>query len=245
MNPYVIADLNKPMHRMMSPSLLRVTKFFLPFIIAVLGVLIIRFFMETESATKLLILMAIYFVPPLGKESIIPIGVAGGEITIPFYNTTMSVPAIDPLVMALSIAFVDIMVALFLLWNYDLAKKIPLIGRFMIKVEAIGKTSSAKYNWIKPLRFIGVVLFVMVPFQGSGGLVGSIIGRLIGMKPRNTFFAITIGALSGCLLIAYFADAIRSVFIQNFLIGILIVIILIIIGIMVLVYRRMHLTTQK
>jgi hypothetical protein len=220
-------------------------KFFLPFLIAALGLLIIWFLVEEESATKLLILMTIYFIPPLGKESIIPIGVAGGEITIPFVNTTMHVPAINPLIMALSIAFVDIVVALFLVWNYDLAKKIPLLGRFMIKVETIGKTSSVKYRWIKPLRFIGIVLFVMVPFQGSGGLVGSIIGRLIGMKPWNTFFAITIGAISGCLLIAYFADAIRSVFIQNFLVGVLIVIILIIIGIMIIVYRRTKNNTQK
>jgi len=82
----------------------------------------------------------------------------------------------------------------------------------------------------------------MVPFQGSGGLVGSIIGRLIGMKPWITFFAISIGAITGCLLIAYFADAILSVFVQNFLIGTLIIIIIVVIGIMVLVYKK---TVQK
>ena len=140
--------------------------------------------------------------------------------------------------MALTIAFVDIIIALFLLWNYDLAKKIPLVGKFMEKVEKIGKSSSDKYGWVKPLRFIGIVLFVMVPFQGSGGLVGSIVGRLIGMKPLNTFFAITVGAITGCLLIAYFADAILSVFVKNFLIGLMILIIILIIGIMVLIYRR-------
>jgi uncharacterized membrane protein len=78
----------------------------------------------------------------------------------------------------------------------------------------------------------------MVPFQGSGGLVGSILGRLIGMKPLNTFFAISIGAIVGCLLIAYFADAILSVFVTNFLFGLLIIIILLIIGIMILINKR-------
>jgi len=56
-------------------------------------------------------------------------------------------------------------------------------------------------------RRIGIILFVMVPFQGSGGLVGSIVGRLIGMKPWNTFYAISIGAVTGCLLIAIFSKA--------------------------------------
>ena len=109
--------------------------------------------------------------------------------------------------MALSIAFIDIVVALFLVWNYSLAKKIPFIGKFMIKVEEKGKNVEEKYGWIKPLRFIGIMLFVMIPFQGSGGLVGSIVGRLIGMKPCNTFLAISFGAVIGCLLIATFSQA--------------------------------------
>ena len=87
-----------------------------------------------------------YFFPPLGKESIIPIGIGLG---------------IHPIVMALSIAFVDIVVALFLLWNYDFAKKIPFVGKFMIKVESKGKDFEKKYKWIKPLRFVGIILFVI------------------------------------------------------------------------------------
>jgi uncharacterized membrane protein len=214
------------------------TKFFLPFLIGALGILLLNFFVEEESAGKLFFLMFAYFFPPLGKETIIPIGVGGGELTIPFINRLVFVPEINPILMASTIAFVDIVVALFLLWNYDLAKKIPLVGDFMIKVEKIGRSSSDKYAWVKPLRFIGVILFVMVPFQGSGGLVGSILGRLIGMKPINTFFAISIGAIIGCLLIAYFADAILSVFIKNFLFGMLIVIIIIVIGIMIWIYKK-------
>ena len=108
----------------------------------------------------------------------------------------------------------------------------------MEKVEIIGRSSSDKYGWIKPLRFIGIVLFVIVPFQGSGGLVGSIVGRLIGMKPINTFYAITIGAISGTILIAYFADAIFSVFIQNILFGLLLIIILLVIAFMIFIYKR-------
>jgi len=224
---------------------LTLIKIILPFIIAALVIFGLYLFVDKNSSGKLLLLMFAYFFPPLGKESIIPIGISGGELTIPILNQHIVVPAIDPIVMALTIAFVDIIIALFLLWNYDLAKKIPLVGKFMIKVEDIGKSSSDKYAWIKPLRFIGIVLFVMVPFQGSGGLVGSILGRLIGMKPLNTFFAIIIGAVVGCLLIAYFADAILSVFVKNFLIGLLIIIILLVIGIMIFMYKKSKNSSRK
>jgi len=206
-----------------SSILLQISKFITPIIIGFIVILSIGFLMKEGLRLKFWSLVTAYFFPPLGKESVIPTGVALD---------------IDPLIMALSIAFVDIVVALFLLWNYDLAKKIPFVGKFMIKVENIGKTSSDKYSWIKPLRFIGIVLFVIVPFQGSGGLVGSILGRLFGMKPFNTFLAISIGAITGCLIIAYFTDAIKSVLIQNFLIGIFLIIILLIVGLMVLIYKK-------
>jgi uncharacterized membrane protein len=199
------------------------SKFFIPFVLGLGTVGLVGYFFTEGLRAKYWSLVSAYFFPPLGKESVIPIGVGFG---------------IHPLVMALSIAFVDFIVALFLVWNYDLAKKIPVIGKFMEKVESIGKTSSSKYAWIKPLRFIGIVLFVMVPFQGSGGMVGSIVGRLIGMKPWHTVLAITLGAVIGTTIIAYSAESLKSVFTQNFLAGLLIVIILLIIGVMIYVYRK-------
>jgi uncharacterized membrane protein len=208
-----------------SQKFIYLAKFFIPFIIG-LGIIVsISFLLGENLQLKFLSLISGYFFPPLGKETIIPGGIIAG---------------INPMIMALSIAFVDIIVALFLVWNYDLAKKIPLIGNFIVKIETIGRKSSSKYNWIKPLRFIGIMLFVMVPFQGSGGLVGSIVGRLIGMKPWNIFFAISTGAVAGCLMIAYFADVILSIFIRNFLLGFLIIMIILILCIMLLAYKTMN-----
>ena len=123
--------------------------------------------------------------------------------------------------------------ALFLVWNYDLAKKIPIVGIFILKIEEKGKGSEKKYRWVKPLRFVGIMLFVMIPFQGSGGLVGSIVGRLIGMKPWNTFFAISIGSIVGCLLIAFFAKMFL-VFVE--INTILTIILIVVIAILIILY---------
>lgn len=213
-------------------------KFILPFIIGLAVVYTVGMLLPSNSTYKYWALVAAYFFPPFGKETIIPIGIYGGEIPVPFSTDMMVITPINPLIMALSIAFVDIIVALFLMWNYDLAKQIPFVGKFMEKVETIGQKSSSKYAWITPLRFIGIILFVMVPFQGSGGLVGSIVGRFIGMKPINTFLAITIGAIVGCSLIAFFSDVILSVLIQDILLGLMILIILVIIGIMIFMYKK-------
>ena len=198
-------------------------KLFFPIVLGLGTIGLVCYLMKPSLRAEYFSLVSAYFFPPLGKESVIPLGVLRG---------------IHPLVMALSIAFVDFIVALFLVWNYDYAKGIPLIGKFMDKVEKIGKTSSNKYSWVEPLRFIGIVLFVMIPFQGSGGLVGSIVGRLIGMNPWHTVLAITIGAVIGTTIIAYSADSILSVLNSNIFGGILILIILIISGILIYIYMK-------
>jgi len=217
---------------------IRLGKFFFPFIFGFGVYWIWSLFSDTLS--KIWPLLVAYFFPPFGKETVIPIatGVSEKGINVPLLNIYVEPINIDPLAIALAVAFIDIVVALFLVWNYDLAKNIPLIGKFMIKAEKLGKGSSDKYRWFKSLRFIGIVLFVMVPFQGSGGLVGSIVGRLFGMKPWNTFIAISIGAITGCLLIAYFSKLILSIVIKNALLGLLIIIIILVIGLMFYINRK-------
>ena len=108
-----------------SKTLIRLTKFFAPFILGFCVFSALGLTLEKEVWEHLWPLLTGYFFPPLGKESIIPTGVL--------------VFGINPLIMALSVAFVDILVALFLVWNYDLAKKIPFVGKFIVKIETKGK----------------------------------------------------------------------------------------------------------
>lgn len=188
-------------------------------------------------------LVIAYFFPPFGKETVIPLGVGLLQqgLDVPLLNLHITGGQIHPVLMALSIAYVDMVVALFLVWNYDSAKKIPLVGKFIMKIEQRGKLSEEKYGWVKPLRFIGIMLFVMVPFQGSGGLVGSIVGRLIGMKPWITFLAITLGAIIGCMLIAFFAQAFLIFAEINTTLTILLIVVLAVIALLILFRKKFQL----
>lgn len=221
---------------------IRLVKFFLPIFLG-LGVYGL-WYLVSDELSKIWPLLIAYFFPPFGKETIIPLGVGilKRGLTVPILNLHVKPVSVHPLSMALSVAFIDIIVALFLIWNYELAKKIPFVGNFMERVERLGEKSSSKYSWVKPLRFIGIILFVMVPFQGSGGLVGSIIGRLIGMKPWSIFLGISIGAITGCVLISYFTDIILSVLVKNFLLGLLLLVVILIVIIMLVRYFK---TTGK
>jgi hypothetical protein len=55
-----------------------------------------------------------------------------------------------------------------------------------------------------------IVLMVMVPVFGSGGIRGSVAGKLLGLSTPLTFLAILAGSLIGCFGIALGSDVILS-----------------------------------
>jgi uncharacterized membrane protein len=166
---------------------IKVTEVIIPFGIAILGILALRMYLPHSMFLQLLGLMGLYFFPPMGKESLIPIGIAIG---------------INPILMALSLSFIDITIGIFLAWNFELIYYIPILGKWVQKVEKISREKLHETKWIKKLAFVGCVLWVMVPFEGTGAIPTTIVGRMIGMKRYKILLAITIGTLTGTLFIA-------------------------------------------
>ena len=56
--------------------------------------------------------------------------------------------------------------------------------------------------WVERLTFFGIVIFVMIPFQGSGAFAGTILGRAVGLSISANLLAVGMGALIGSVLIA-------------------------------------------
>jgi hypothetical protein len=198
-------------------------QFFIPWIIALLVIACLFIFLPEGKFLTLGFWMLVYFFPPFGKESVIPLAIAGDKLegAVPFEYPELFVP-VEPWLIALAVAFLDIIAGLFLVWNFDFTKKIPILGNWIRKIESKGGTILKENRYIEALSFVGVVLFVMFPFQGSGGVGASIVGRAIGMNPYKVWGAIIIGALAGCFLIAYAADSFFKVFMENRLLGFLI-----------------------
>jgi uncharacterized membrane protein len=195
---------------------LRITLFFVPFIIASLFIIMLFVAMGGDGSRFRILggAMFLYFFPPLGKESVIPgaiWGVGGASGLLEHFSPGMSITLI-----AGTIAFVDIISGLFLLWNFDLVEKVPLLGTYIRKFEKKGKGYLSKKPWVERIAFIGVALFVMFPFQGSGAVGASILGRIIGMNKLKVWFAIIIGAIGGCFLIAMISYYLGEVILTTF-----------------------------
>ncbi len=201
-----------------NPVLDRILKLTLPMAVVAVHLTLLYFFLDYPSFLIVIGLMIAYILPPAGKETVIPAGILLG---IPWW------------LMALSIMMIDVETALFMGWNFDLALKIPVLGRTM--ESFIGKADEfiKERPWVKHLYFTGIVVLVMMPVMGSGGIRGTIIGNLLGMQKIPIFLAIVTGAFIGCFGIALATVFLQEVFIQSILLGTAAVVGIIIITLMV------------
>ena len=173
-------------------------------------------------------LSILYLIPPLGKESIIPMGIADG---------------FHPMTMALTVAFVDVVMAMILSWNYWMLKKVPGLGKVLTWVEGKGEASMEKNPGLRSGAWLALLAFLSIPGVGAGGITGSIIGRMVGMRPGAVISAVLVGAILNGLMYAYLADVIIQLFIFDTVIGIVALIIIIQIALfmfMAVRYRNMR-----
>lgn len=136
-------------------------------------------------------LIVAYLLPPAGKETVIPVGIALG---IPWWY------------MALAIVAVDMIAALFMALNFDLLYRVPWLGPLLSDLTNKTRQLLLSHRWLASLWFFAIVLMVMVPVLGSGGVRGSIAGRLLGLSTLLTILAICAGSLIGCFGIALGSD---------------------------------------
>lgn len=201
-----------------------IVKFVIAPIVTIIGILIIYLILDYNTFIIVGKYMVVYYFPPFGKEWAIPLAIAEGA---------------HPLEIALPIAFLDIITAVFLLWNYDFAKLIPWMGKWMEKVEKKNKNKIDAHPWWEKVAFVGVALFVVFPFQGSGGVGASILGRVIGMEKHKVVLAICVGAIPGCIFLAYVGEAVIRVFRDEILWGLILLIIIAVILAIYNIYIRL------
>ncbi len=178
----------------------RAVALLLPFLVLAVHISVMALTLPQQDFAAMLGLMAAYMLPPAGKETVIPIGIALG---IPWWY------------MALSIVMIDVETGLFMALNFDVAYRIPFLGPLLADLTSKTKEFLDYHRWLAGLWFFAIVLMVSVPFFGSGGIRGSIAGKLLGMSTLLTFLAILTGALIGCFGIALGSDAILSYLCTN------------------------------
>ncbi len=169
-------------------------------------------------------MMVAYVVPPAGRETVIPVSILLG---IPWW------------LIASTLAFLDFAGGLFMAWNFSLVQKIPFVGEWITRFMTAGRVYLDRRPWLERFYLLGLILFVSMPLEGSGSIVGSIIGRMLGMGRTEVLACITIGGIIGSFGIALGADYVRTLLQQDVALG-LTALAFVLIGIALLMMYRSH-----
>jgi hypothetical protein len=159
---------------------------FFPFVIIFSFYITLYFFMDWTMFSRLGAGSILYFIPPAGKESVIP-GMISKDV--------------NPYLIVMDIVFIDVIISIFLIWNFDYVKKVPLFGDLIDLIERKSQKYLKGRKFAKGGVYVMLILFVMVPFEGSGGAASTIIGKIIGMKPYRIWACVWIGSFIGVSLI--------------------------------------------
>ncbi|MDK2916210.1 MAG: hypothetical protein PWR25_767 [Euryarchaeota archaeon] len=162
-----------------------------PFLLCGLFLAVVWFFLPAEQWLLLFGMMVAYIVPPLGRETIIPISILCG---IPWWLA------------AFTLAFLDVVGGLFMAWNFPLVLRIPYVGPWISRFMEAGRTFLDRRPWLERLYFVGLIAFVALPFDGSGSIIGSVVGRMLGMTKAEVLSCIAVGGFIGSFAIALGID---------------------------------------
>jgi uncharacterized membrane protein len=162
-----------------------------------------------ERAMVLGGLMIAYYIPPSGKESLIPLGIALG---IPWW------------LMAFALAYLDVVTSLFMILNLDRAERFPYLGPWITRSLASGREFMEQRPWLARWRVPGVALFVMLPLQGTGGVGATIVGIMAGLSSAEILLAVGIGATVECLIFALGSEIIIRLLMTNFTLGLSVIV---------------------
>ena len=172
-------------------------------------------------------LMIAYIVPPFGKETIIPVALIGGEGLTNLVGNFISIPAETALggyplwTIIVGIIVIDILVSAFITLNFDLLLKIPLIGKWLSWIMRSAEKVLKKRKWIEDLASAGLLIFMYLPFQGSGAMTTSVIARFLNYRPVQAIGIVGLGSILSVLTVSLGVTSIVELWKVNPLLAIL------------------------
>lgn len=156
--------------------------FIVPFLTIAYYFIFISSILPANVAAKYSTLTIAYFVPPAGKESIIPL-MLSDKIG----------PPISPWIAGSTIVMLDIISCAIIAYNWWFAEFIINKIDILKRGYKILQRRAEKFRKRKWLTF-ALLLFMIIPFQGTGGISTTIVSRLLGLSANRTIAIVFIGS---------------------------------------------------
>ncbi len=152
--------------------------------------------------------------------------VGGGKLVI-FAGASARAPlGVWPL--AALIIYADIASGLFMLANLHHLDRIRVIGPRLATAHDAARGVLRANPWMRRLMWLGVVFFVLIPFQSTGAVIGVVLGRVLGLTRAAIFSAIVVGTTVSAVLLALLGRLWRTRItwlVENPVIGVVVVVV--------------------
>jgi len=172
--------------------------FITPFITILYYFIFIANILPPNAVAKYIVLTIAYLFPPLGKESIIPLMLSSApekSIRILFFSFSYSSwPPISPWIVGSTIVILDVISSSIIAYNWWFAEMIINHIGILKRGYAWLHGRAEKFKKAKWLD-LALLLFMIIPFQGTGGVSTTIIARLLGLQARKTVLIVTAGSI--------------------------------------------------
>lgn len=126
--------------------------------------------------------------------------VGGGKLVI-FAGAAHTAP-LGVWSLAALVVYGDVAVALFMLANIHHLDRVRWLGPRLADAHEAASGVLRVNPWMRKLMWLGVAIFVAIPFQGTGAMMGAILGRVLGLTASAIFTSITAGSAGSSVLLA-------------------------------------------
>ena len=198
--PKIVTEAYDQVHRLWHNLgyLYRFLVFITPWLTVALYFALIINHLPQEEANKYGISALAYLFPPFGKESIIPYMLSSEDtLSLPSWLSGLGSgvgPALPAWVTWSMIVVMDVICAAILAYSWWFAEFIIIRIRLLNRAYRALQRKAEKYRQ-KRLLTISLLIFMMVPFQGTGGISTTIIARLLGVSAKKTILIVFLGSL--------------------------------------------------
>lgn len=157
--------------------------FITPFLTIAYYFIFVLNYLPSDSVGKYGGLTIAYFIPPAGKESIV----------LAMLSDNTLGPSLPVWVVWSTIIIMDIICAIIIAYNWwfpeMIIKRISLLHRGYMWLQ-----KKAEKFKKKKLLTLSLIIFMIIPFQGSGGISTPILARLLGVKAKKTVMIVLVGS---------------------------------------------------
>ena len=139
----------------------------------------------------------VHTMPELYKEVVGTAGFsafAAGKFAILYGLTDGS--RLGPDGLAVLLVTIDLLCAIVILSFAGPAERLPLFGRWMRALRAKASHTLQEYPGLSRMAFLGVTLYVFLPFAATGAVIGSLAARLLGLSRIAGLAAVALGSVT-------------------------------------------------